>query len=231
MRKTVINLVLFSILFVLEACGSSTASNDKIIKIGVNPGRYSDQLREGILPVMEKKAYSLEIVECNDYIQPNTALQEGTIDANLYQNSNYLSNFNEESGMDLVTTFAVPTAPIALYSKKHTSLDDIENGMTVTIPNDPVNVARTLSMLEDYGWIVIDKDVDPITASENDILENKYDLDIRPLEAAQTPRSLDDTDFAFVNGNYALDSGLDFEEAVDLEQTSEDFLIYLTVQK
>lgn len=103
--------------------------------------------------------------------------------------------------------------------------------MTITLPNDPVNLARSLHMLEGYGWITIDKNVDPITASEKDILENKYDLNIQPLEPAQTPRSLSDTDFAFVNGNYALASGLKLEEAVDVEKTSEDFLIYLTVRK
>jgi D-methionine transport system substrate-binding protein len=86
-------------------------------------------------------------------------------------------------------------------------------------------------MLEGYGWITVDKSVDPITASERDIQENKYDLKVKPIEPAQTPRSLSDTDFAFVNGNYALASGLKLEEAVDVEKTSEDFLIYLTVKK
>ena len=231
MKKIVSFLVLFSIVLILAACGSNETNSENKIKIGATAGPYSDQLKEGIVPILEEKGYNVEIVEFNDYVQPNNALNEGSIDANLYQNRNYLLNFNEEQGMDLVPAFAVPTAPIAFYSEKHDSLDDIENGMTITLPNDPVNLARSLHMLEGYGWITVDKSVDPITASERDIQENKYDLKVKPIEPAQTPRSLSDTDFAFVNGNYALASGLKLEEAVDVEKTSEDFLIYLTVKK
>lgn len=230
MKKIAFTLTILCTL-ILAACGSTSASDEKELIIGATAGPYSDQLKEGIVPLLEEKGYSVEIVEFNDYIQPNNALNEGEIDANLYQNRNYLLNFNEEHGMDLVPAFAVPTAPIALYSEKHTSLDDVEPDMTITLPNDPVNLARSLHMLEGYGWITIDKNVDPITASEKDILENKYNLNIQPLEPAQTPRSLSDTDFAFVNGNYALASGLKLEEAIDVEKTAEDFLIYLTVRK
>ena len=231
MKKIVSFLVLISTVLILAACGSNATDSENKIKIGATAGPYSDQLKEGIIPILEEKGYDVEIVEFNDYVQPNNALNERSIDANLYQNRNYLLNFNEEQGMDLVPAFAVPTAPIAFYSEKHDSLDDIENGMTITLPNDPVNLARSLHMLEGYGWITVDKSVDPITASERDIQENKYDLKVKPIEPAQTPRSLSDTDFAFVNGNYALASGLKLEEAVDVEKTSEDFLIYLAVKK
>lgn len=231
MRKIGIHFFLITILFVLAACGSSTTSSNNTITIGATAGPFSDQLQEGILPIMDEKGYSIEIVEFNDYIQPNNALQEGSIDANLYQNPNYLRNYNEENGMDLVSTFAAPTPPMSLFSSKHTSLEDIQNGMTITIPNDPVNIARSLKMLESYGWIVLDKDADPLTASEKDILENKYNLEIRPIEAAQTPRSLDDTDFAVINGNYSIASGLNLEDAVDLEETTEDYLVNLVVRK
>ncbi|GAB3796490.1 MetQ/NlpA family ABC transporter substrate-binding protein [Virgibacillus kimchii] len=232
MRKTFICLLLFITGVALAACGSTSASEEgKEITIGATAGPYSDQLQEGIIPILEEEGYSIDVVEFNDYIQPNNALNEGEIDANLYQNRNYLNNFNADHGMDLVVPFAVPTAPIALYSERHTSLEDVEAGMKVTLPNDPVNLARSLHMLEDYGWISIHEEADPITASENDIEENHLDLQVEPIDPAQTPRSLGDTDFAFVNGNFALASGLKLEEAVDVEKTSEDFLIYLTVRK
>jgi len=234
MRKFLqISIVLF-IVVVLAACGGkSEATSDgdkKEIKIGATAGPYSDQLKEGIVPLLEEKGYKVTITEFNDYIQPNRSLDEGSIDANLYQNRNYLKNFNEEHEMDLVASYAVPTAPIAFYSERHTSLDDVEEGMKVTLPNDPTNLARSLHMLVDYGWIEIDEDADPLIASEKDITANHYNLEILPLEAAQTPRSLGDSDFAFVNGNYALASGLKLEEAVDIEKTSEDYLIYITVR-
>lgn len=231
MKKNIFTLILLGVAMIISACSSTSASDEKTIVIGATAGPYSDQLKEGIVPLLEQKGYKVEIIEFNDYIQPNIALDEGEIDANLFQNRNYLKNFNEENGMDLVAAFAVPTAPMALYSEKHSSLDDIAKGMTITLPNDPTNLARALHMAEDYGWIKIDKSVNPLTASEKDIVENKYDLIVKPLEAAQTPRSLSEADFAFINGNFALDSGLKLEDAVDLEKTPEDFLIYLTVRK
>ncbi|MBU8880352.1 hypothetical protein BGM26_15475 [Bacillus sp. FJAT-29790] len=232
MKKLLISLLILAGVLVLSACGSESASGEKNeIKIGATAGPYSDQLKDGIQPLLENAGYKVKIVEFNDYIQPNKALDEGEIDANLFQNRIYLQNFNKNHGMDLVPSYAVPTAPIALYSEKHTSLDDVKEGMKVTMPNDPTNLARSLHMLEAYGWITINEDVDPTTASEKDVLDNKFNLKIQPLDAAQTPRSLGDADFAFVNGNFALASGLKLVEAVDVEKTPEDFLIYLTVRK
>lgn len=234
MKKLLITALLILTALTLAACGGESSTDegdDKSITIGATSGPYADQLKEGIIPLLEEDGYKVKIVEFNDYIQPNNALYEGEIDANLYQNRNYLKNFNEDHGMDLVVPFAVPTAPIALYSERHTSLDEVEEGMKVTLPNDPVNLSRSLHMLQDYGWITISEDADPITASEKDIAENHLNLQVEPIDPAQTPRSLSDTDYAFVNGNFALASGLKLEEAVDVEKTSEDFLIYFTVRK
>lgn len=231
MKKGLFTLLLIGFMIILAGCTSTSTNDEKKLVLGATAGPYSDQLKEGIVPLLEEKGYKVDIVEFNDYIQPNIALNEGEIDANLYQNRNYLKNFNEENGMDLVPVFAVPTAPMALYSDKHTSLNDIDKGMTITLPNDPTNLARALHIAEHYGWISIDQSVNPLTASEKDILENKFDLNFKPIEAAQTPRSLSDADYAFINGNFAIDSGLQLEEAVDLERTQEDFLIYLTVRK
>lgn len=243
MKKFLSTLLIIIAAISLAACNSKEDKSDKgeatagageeekkEIKIGATAGPYSDQLKEGIIPLLEKDGYKVTITEFNDYIQPNRALDEGSIDVNLFQNRNYLKNFNEEHGLDLVPAYAVPTAPIALYSEKHDSLDDIKEGMKITLPNDPVNLARSLHMLEDYGWITINKDVNPTTASEKDIEENKLNLNIVPLDPAQTPRSLGDSDFAFINGNFALASGLKLDEAVDVEKTPEDYLIYITVR-
>lgn len=212
------------------ATGTANSEDKKEIRIGATAGPYSDQLKEGIIPLLEEEGYTVKITEFNDYIQPNRALDEGSIDVNLFQNRIYLTNFNKEHGLDLVPAYAVPTAPIALYSERHDSLEDIKEGMKITLPNDPTNLARSLHMLESYGWITINKDVNPTTASEKDIEENKFNLNVVPLDPAQTPRSLGDSDFAFINGNFALASGLQLDGAVDVEKTPEDFLIYITVR-
>jgi len=239
MKKWFSSLLLVGIsAVVLAGCGSSSNENeneneeeDKKIKIGATAGPYSDQLKGGIIPLLEKDGYEVEIVEFNDYIQPNNALNEGDIDANLFQNRIYLQNFNKAHDMDLLLQAAVPTAPIGVYSDKHTSLEDVKEGMTLTLPNDPTNLARSLIMLEAYEWITISEGIDPMTASEKDIATNKYNLKVQPLDPAQVPRSIGEADFAMINGNFALGSGLKLTEAIDVEKTTEDYLNYLVIRK
>src|SRR5699024_4345139 len=108
---------------------------------------------------------------------------------------------------------------------------EIKDNMKVTLLNDPVNMARSLLMMEEFGWITFDETIDPNLASEKDIVENYYELDIVPLEAAQIPRTLDDADFAFINGNLALSSGLTLAESIQLEHTPDHYLNYVVVRK
>ncbi len=233
MKRTLLYIALILSLFIFGACGdtSSTSKERKEFTIGATAGPYSDQLKEGIIPILEKQGYKVKVVEFNDYIQPNIALNEGEIDANLFQNSNYLKQFNKDHDMDLVAPYAVPTAPIGLYSEKHTSLDDIKEGTTIATPNDPTNLARSLNMLEGFGLIKINENAYPTTVSEKDIIDNKLNLTIKPVDPAQTPRSLGDADFAFINGNYALASGLKLDEAIEIEKTPESYLIYMTLKE
>ncbi|WP_313432748.1 MetQ/NlpA family ABC transporter substrate-binding protein [Siminovitchia terrae] len=219
-KKVFIGIILLTGMVVLAACGSNSASGSKKeIKIGATAGPYSDQVTNSIKPILEKEGYDVKVIEFSDYVQPNKALHEGDLDANVFQNVLYMEKFNEEHDMDLVNLLSVPTAPIGVYSEQHKDLSDIQKGAKVTLPNDPVNMARALIMMDEYGWIALDGDVDPSKASEKDVAENKLDLNIAPLEAAQLPRSLGDSDFAFINGNFALASGIELESALGLEET------------
>lgn len=191
--------------------------------IGATAGPYADQVKIGIKPLLEKKGYKVRVVEFNDYVQPNFALAQGALDANAFQHVIYLRKFARDNRLELSEVIKVPTAPIAVYSKKHESLDAVSQGATVALPNDPTNAARALVMLQDFGWIRLKADFDPITASERDVAENIKGIRLIPLEAAQLPRSLDDTDFSFVNGNFAIASGLPLTGALALEQTSPDY--------
>jgi D-methionine transport system substrate-binding protein len=119
---------------------------------------------------------------------------------------------------------------MGLYSKKHRSLDELTEGMRISLPNDPTNQARALGMLQTFGLIKLKADADVLHASEQDIAENPKKLEILPLEAAQLPRSLDDVDFSLVNGNFALASGWKLSEAIKLEQTPKNYIIVLTVK-
>lgn len=232
MKKVKIILLGLFTLLLLSACTSSNASGDKKeLKIGATAGPYADQLKESIIPLLEKDGYKVKLVEFNDYIQPNRALQEGSIDANVFQTSVYLEAFNKEHKTDLAVGHAVPTAPIGLYSEKHNDISDVKEGMKLTLSNDPVSVARALQMLDRFGWITLAGEIDQSRASEKDIVANKYNLEIITMDGAQLPRSLGDTDFAFINGNFAIASGLHLEDAVLLEDTPPEFMNNIAYHK
>jgi len=192
----------------------------KELVFGATAGPYSDQIKLGIKPILEKQGYTVKIIEFNDYVQPNFALAQGALDANVFQHEVYLRNFASKNKLDLVQAIKVPTAPIAIYSKKYKDVKSAPDGVTVAVPNDPTNLARALVVLQQLKWITVKPDTDPITVSEKDIAENIKHIKLVPLEAAQLPRSLDDTDFSFINGNFALASGLKLTSALALEDTT-----------
>ena len=197
---------------------SAFAQDKKELVIGATAGPYADQVRLGIQPILEKKGYKVRIVEFNDYVQPNFALAQGSLDANVFQHIVYLTKFSTENKLAISELVKVPTAPIALYSHKHKTLD-VKEGAQVALPSDPTNAARALVVLQDLGWIRLRDGVDPIRASEHDVAVNVKKIRLVPIEAAQLPRSLDDVDYAFVNGNFALASGLKITDALALEKT------------
>ena len=198
----------------------ASAQAKKELVIGATAGPYADQVKFGIKPILESKGYKVKVVEFNDYIQPNFALAQGDLDANAFQHIVYLTKFATENKLALSELIKVPTAPIAVYSRRHKSLAEVKEGSTVALPNDPTNAARALVVLEQIGWLKLREGYDAIRASEKDVAVNIKKIRLIPLEAAQLPRSLDDTDFSFVNGNFALASGLKLTEALVLEKTS-----------
>jgi len=206
------------------------AKDPKELVIGTSAGPYADQIRFGIKPILEKQGYKIKLVEFNDYVQPNFALAEGALDANVFQHIVYLTRFAEQHKLALSELVKIPTAPIAIYSHKHTSLDAVRPGSTVALPNDPTNQARALVMLDQLGWVKLKPGIDPIKASEKDIAQNLRQIKLLPLEAAQLPRSLQDADYAFVNGNFALASGLKLRDALRTEKISPSYANLVAVR-
>lgn len=208
----------------LAAAGTSSAFSadpqKKEIVFGATAGPYSDQIKLGIKPLLEKQGYKVKIVEFNDYVQPNFALAQGALDANAFQHVVYLENFAKKNSLDLAELVKVPTAPIAIYSKKYKSVDEAPDGVSVAVPNDPTNQARAMLVLQELGWIKLRDGHDPLAVSEKDVAENPKKVKIVPLEAAQLPRSLDDTGYSFVNGNFAIASGMKLTSALALEKTT-----------
>jgi len=216
-------LVLSVIVGLLFTSANAVARDPKELVIGTSAGPYADQIKLGIKPILEKQGYKVKVVEFNDYIQPNFALAEGSLDANVFQHIVYLSKFATENKLAIGPLVRIPTAPIAIYSQKHKSLADVKAGSSVALPNDPTNQARALVMLDQLGWIKLRANFDPVRASEKDVASNPKNIKLVPLEAAQLPRSLQDTDYSFVNGNYALASGLKLRDALLTEKISPNY--------
>ncbi|ERN52590.1 MetQ/NlpA family ABC transporter substrate-binding protein [Alkalihalophilus marmarensis] len=224
--------VLLSALLVgaLAACGSgeteetSAAAEDKSkITFGSTAGPYSDMVSKAIKPVLEEKGYEVEVVEFSDYVQPNIALNNGSIDANLFQHKIYMDNFAEENNMELSEIIVVPTAPMGIYSNKYDSLDEIEEGTQIAIPNDPTNAARAFLILEEEGLIKVDPDVNPLVISERDVIENPKNIVFQPIEAGQLPRAVDSVDLSAVPGNFALSANMDLLDALKLETMPDEY--------
>ncbi|HFC6730126.1 TPA: MetQ/NlpA family ABC transporter substrate-binding protein [Neisseria meningitidis] len=213
---------------ILAACGgqkdsapaaSASAAADngaakKEIVFGTTVGDFGDMVKEQIQVELEKKGYTVKLVEFTDYVRPNLALAEGELDINVFQHKPYLDDFKKEHNLDITEVFQVPTAPLGLYPGKLKSLEEVKDGSTVSAPNDPSNFARVLVMLDELGWIKLKDGINPLTASKADIAENLKNIKIVELEAAQLPRSRADVDFAVVNGNYAISSGMKLTEAL-----------------
>ena len=205
------------------ADNSSSDASSTVIRVGASPSPHAEIL-EFAKDQLAAKGYELEIVEFTDYVMPNVALYEGDLDANFFQHTPYLDNYNEQNGTDLVSACKVHFEPMGLYSETLTSVSDVAEGSKVGVPNDPTNEARALNLLEAQGLIKL-REGAGLNATPLDIEENHLNLEFVELEAAQLPRNLSEFAIAAINGNYAIEAGiLDkviVNEAADSESAQE----------
>ncbi|MBN8234788.1 hypothetical protein JF544_05985 [Halobacillus kuroshimensis] len=227
MKKIVTLFAALTIITFLSACGggeeNADAEEKKTIRFGATSGPYSDMVTEAIAPLLEEKGYEVTNKEFTDYVQPNKALANGDLDANLFQHKIYLESFAEEHNLDLSEVIIVPTAPMGIYSSEYKDIESVETGSTMGIPNDPTNLARALIILEDEGLVTLKEDVDPLRASLNDIVENPKEIQFVEVEAGQLPRLVDSEDLSMVPGNYALAAEMDLLSALALEDMPDDY--------
>ena len=219
-KLIVASLAILTSLLVLTGCDSAKKENQ--ITVGVAAGPYGDMFKQAIAPGLEKKGYHIEIREFSDYVQPNLALANKDIDVNLFQHLTYLNNFKQARNLDIIAIGFVPTAGAGIYSNKITDFSQLKQGDQVTISSDVTNEARALRILEAAGLIKLDANVDKNNLTPKDIIENPYGIEIVPIEAPQTPRSLDNVALSVVNGNYAIGAGLDLSKALYHEVLDKD---------
>ncbi|MGL4902644.1 MAG: MetQ/NlpA family ABC transporter substrate-binding protein [Cetobacterium sp.] len=186
------------------------------LKVGASPVPHA-QLLQLVKDDLKNQDIDLEIIELTDYVTPNLLLDSKELDANFFQHKPYLDTFSKEKNLKLAIAGNIHVEPLGVYSKKVNKLEDLKKGGVVAIPNDPTNGGRALILLHNKGIIKLKNPTD-LLATEFDIVENKNNLKFKSLDAAQIPRALTDVDLAVVNGNYALEAGLNpLTEALIIE--------------
>lgn len=181
------------------------------ITVAASPVPHAEILKVAA-DLLAEQGITLKVTEFTDYVQPNLVTESGEVDANYFQHTPYLDDFNAENDTHLVSVAAIHYEPLGLYPGKAASLDELADGAQIAVPNDTTNEARALQLLAAQGIITL-KEGAGLTATKNDIAENPHNVEIVEMEAAQLPRTLEDVDFAVINGNYAAEAG--FSSASD----------------
>ena len=213
MKKIIAVVLALTLALSLAACGAK--ADEKTIKVGATPAPHAAIL-EQVKEILAKEGYTLEIVEFDDYVLPNTALSEGELDANYFQHITYMNNFNEEYGINMVSAAGIHYEPFGIYAGKCASLADLPDGAVIGVPNDATNEARALLLLEQEGLIKLEEGVG-LSATKDSIVENPHNYDIKETKAELLTATLADFDIAVINGNYAIEAGLKVNEALAVE--------------
>lgn len=218
----------------LAACGSNsgeTADSTEErgeLNFGVAAGPYGTMVEDYIGPLLEEKyGYTVTTTTFNDYVQPNLALDEGDTDANLFQHTDYFESFSEEHNLDLQAVSTVPTLGMGIYASEESgyeSLDDIEEGARVLLPQDASNLARALTVLADYDLVDYDESISPTQITVDDITDNPLNLEFLPIDAAQITHSLESSaEIATIPGNFSFAAELDPNSALAMENMGDNF--------
>lgn len=213
---------------VLTACFSSEKNENKIV-LGFGPSTYAEQFENGIRPILEAKGYEIDVRILAQNMQINPSLQDGSIDVAGHQSEAYMKQMNAELGMSMAKLADTASAPQSLRSNKHQSIEDVKPGMTVAIPNDPVNAERAARILENIGWVKVTSD-DVMRFSVNDI-EPLNGIKVLALDPAQGLRILDEVDYGVINGNYVASAGLKISDALVVEETPQEHVVIVVVRE
>ena len=220
-RKLSVLAIVLALIFAFTACGATSNDEEgeaKIIRVAASPTPHAEILNS-IADNLEEEGWTLEVVEFDDYVQPNVATTEGDVDANYFQHVPYLDQYNDENGTELVAVGNVHYEAMGAYKGTKASFDELADGDKIAVPNDVTNEARALQLLAANGVLTL-KDGVGLEATKTDIVDNPKNIEIVELEAATIPASLPDVAVGVINANYALGAGLTTDDAIAYE--SED---------
>lgn len=239
MKKYIYLPLLYLFSLFLIGCDQKTESNDgnapevkKEIKVGMTASMHNILMEQIVKPRLEQQGYKVTLINFSSLRDSDTALTDGDIDINAAQHQSYLDTFMRKTNTDdLVSLVHIPSISAALFSEKHTSVDEVQKGQTILIPNDPSNTSRALIMLEKLNWITFKEGTDLGAASVLDIAENKYDLQFKVVLSELMPRMLDEVDYAIMPGGIAWMSKVDSKYAIYFEQLSPNLEILVAIKK
>ena len=208
-----------------SAAAESTAETSELagttLKVAASPTPHAEILNAA-KDILAEQGIDLEVIEFTEYVQPNLVTESGEVDANYFQHKPYLDGFNVKQGTHLVSVGPVHYEPLGIYPGKSDDLANIADGATIAVPNDTTNEARALQLLATQGLITVRDDAG-LTATINDITENPHNIKFEEIEAAQLPRTVQDVDFAVINGNYAMEAGFSVgKDALATEDASSE---------
>ena len=233
--KKLLTLVLALTTLALVGCGGGAdnagAKSEKVVKVGASPVPHAEIL-EVVKPELAKEGINLEIVEFNDYVQPNLATNDKEIDANFFQHEPYLKNFvTEHPELKLANVLGVHVEPMGIYSHKVKNINEVKDGAQVSIPSDPTNGGRALLLLERAGLLKL-KDGVGAAATVQDVVDNPKKLQFKEIEAPQLPRTLDDVDISVINTNWAMQADLvPTRDALFMEDKTSPYVNILVVRQ
>ncbi|UYG01395.1 MULTISPECIES: MetQ/NlpA family ABC transporter substrate-binding protein [unclassified Halomonas] len=211
------------------AINVANAQEAKSIKMGTVAGPETEVMQVAARIAKDEYNLDVEIIEFTDYVTPNAALADGSLDANAYQHAPYLETMNSDRGYDLVAAGYTFVYPIGAYSEKYESLDELPDGAQIALPNDPTNEGRSLILMHNEGLITLN-DPENLEATPIDIAENPRDFRFREIEAAQLPRILPDVDMAFINNTFAQPAGLSLDDALVREGAESPYVNLIAVR-
>lgn len=260
MKKLLASILSLTLLFSLAACGSGNTESSgakasessktseavsssekeqpanaetaekKDLKFSKSQGPYSELFEAAVIPILEKQGYSIEAVELTDLLVADIALNDGEVDFNVEQHTAYLENFNANNNGDLVPISPIPTVPAGIYSKTHTSLEEITDGAQIAVPNDASNTARAYLLLQKVGWIKLSDEVDPTAVTQDDIIENPHNLIFTEMKSLTIPASMQDFDYVVITGSIVYNAKIDPSTALETEDVLDHLILQVVVK-
>jgi len=231
-KKILLTFLFMAFIAITAACSGDTSGEEtKKVKIGISG--TDTQTWDYVSEKAAKEGIDIEIVSFSDYVQPNTALADGELDANSFQTVAYFDEFIKEHDLDLVPIATTYLAPMAIYSDEYTDVKDIPDGAKIALPNDVSNQGRALVLLQEAGFIKLVDNYDGLGSIEESVVENPKNIELIPTAPAQIPRALADVDAGVINNGFARDAGLNplNDSIFHEDETAYDYLNIIAVNE